>query len=288
MNPRSRVDTGLQLSPGRRAAKKRQPQFASKSMYFRDFVDWVLMKEKEDCVFWYASSKDLMSLSEFLERRLDPLGDDKYKPLITDPGWWRTKFDRKRGRFLSHPGPVLECLYTLSSEAPEMRGTKISDQAMQEIIYQSNRTLEPVLSWPRAPTMRFLPNRTHSGLSDQSWRSPCRSFIGSSYTATDKNGRVTSTCGDCRITAWPFLTKDRRDNLHSEWQRLAAISDRTSQFPFPHCGSSSCRASPRPRCGRDTSPMCLDSSPANAGGVLSSRGGYDATSHDSATGVFVK
>merc|ERR1719291_432612 len=58
----------------------------------KDFMQWVLTKEKEGCVFWYKPEKDLRKLSEFFEEKIDPVNELLYRPLLLDPHWWRVRF----------------------------------------------------------------------------------------------------------------------------------------------------------------------------------------------------
>merc|ERR1712072_926724 len=38
----------------------------------------------------------------------------------------------------------------------------VEGSALQELIFQSNPTLEPIVLWPHAPSLRYLPPRSHS------------------------------------------------------------------------------------------------------------------------------
>merc|ERR1712113_579167 len=124
------------------------------SEFSREFMQWVLTKEKEGCVFWYKPEKDLRKLSLFFEEKIDPVNELPYRPLLLDPQWWRVRFIRTSARYLANPSLVVA---NISGNAHQSDRRDIDLPALQELIYQSNPTLEPIIKWPHAPSMRFLP-----------------------------------------------------------------------------------------------------------------------------------
>merc|ERR1719436_1129828 len=98
-----------------------------------------------------------------------------------------------------------------------LRSTDMSEPALQELLFQSNPTLEPIQSWPEAPSMRFLPTKKATrGDDDDAVAWVYKGYI---MTALDsRSSRGKPKVDDLRVNAWPEATHDRLDNLHSEWQ----------------------------------------------------------------------
>merc|ERR1719221_1195774 len=128
----------------------------------QEFLQWVLVKEREGCVFWFKPERSLQKLSAFFEEKIDPVSDRPYEPLLLEPHWWKARFQRSRARFIGNPSSVVSAL---SDGERAVKVTDVQDIAiptLQELIYQSNPTLEPLARWPHAPSMRFLPREPPS------------------------------------------------------------------------------------------------------------------------------
>lgn len=236
----SRIDTGL--APALRARKSEAAQmlgqaftaaqYQSKSNFSKEYVEWVEAKEKDGCVFWMKPDPDLKELSSFFERKLDPVSHKPYRPLHLDPQWWRTRFHRSTGtsRYVQSPSLVVANI-SRAAWGDERRGMDVP--ALQELIYQSNSTLEPIVMWPHAPSMRFLPRTQQSnsmwtvvhgscqtaGAEDNSsylMESACRGFIDRNLVHGLPTG-PSLRLGD----EWRASTSgsDRLHNLHITWQK---------------------------------------------------------------------
>lgn len=79
-------------------------------------------------------------LSYKLTKLYDPVTGHNYKPLIFAEKWWTTKFNKEtdiKYKYLSKTSSILAELYLLTMKY----------KAMQEIIYQSNPSLNPIKSY---------------------------------------------------------------------------------------------------------------------------------------------
>lgn len=231
---KSRTDSRLDCGVTR--IGKRPPASASASLskgtlssaiyqseFSREFMQWVLIKEKEGCVFWYKPEKDLRKLSTFIEDKIDPVNEMPYRPLLLDPQWWRVKFVRTNGKYLVNPSLVVNHLPR--GDANDQ--SDIDIMALQELIYQSNPTLEPISKWPHAPSMRFLPRPLDAA--NQDYVGQDTRFKGYIDQELPPNGSPMSISlkEHSRISCWPeSIQRDRRDNLHHRWQLEEACSAR--------------------------------------------------------------
>lgn len=232
-----RLDSGMakkKSSRARSASPKAKGTIraltATASEFSQEFLQWVLSKEKEGRVFWFKPDRDVQRLSTFFTQLTDPTTGQPYKPLLLDPQWWRVRFSRATARYVGNPATVISNISEKSMPIPESRDLDIP--ALQELIYQSNPSLEPIAWWPHAPSMRFLPK---SGPKRRDYRqtgSHYRGYIDQdstrmgldSHLMTGAKGNAANT----RISCWPEQPGPlhRLDNLHHMWQHEDSISAR--------------------------------------------------------------
>ncbi|CAK9083669.1 Uncharacterized protein SCF082_LOCUS39712, partial [Durusdinium trenchii] len=191
-----------------------------KSEFSDGFLQWVLSKEKEGCVFWFKPGRDLEKLSAFFEEKIDPMDELPYRPLLLDAMWWRVRFDRTSARYVGNPRGILAAIAAFHMCSEKDRDIDLA--SLQELIFQSNPTLEPVVKWPHAPSMRFLPATVDSDFEYKGY--------------IEGNPRRPGLKGESvleRIQRWPEKPKDRLDNLHHHWQ----VQDLSRKF-FSIAGST--------------------------------------------------
>lgn len=215
--------------PGRSAASLRTALY--KPQFSQDFLKWLETKEREECVFWYKPDKDLEKLSFFFEEKIDPLSEEPYRPLLLDPSWWRIRFDRRSARFMSNPAKIIENISQRSIAGLALKDREIDPIALQELIWQSNPTLEPIIKWPHAPSMSFL-QRTVRAVDMEA--SQCHGYIDLSLASGLQSGTWQALCAvqntPQRIGQWPLEPRTRLDALHHFWQVDAATCDRKRAF----------------------------------------------------------
>jgi len=223
----SRVDCGLKGSNPVRSVSGESGKIRGHSHYNSftcEFLQWVSIKEEAGCVFWLKPDKDLSDLSSFFQNQTPPEGGGPYSPLMLDPHWWRVHFVRGAARFVPNPSVVISAL----SDASLAMRQNIDVLALQELIYQSDPSFEPVFRWPHAPSMRFLPRPitepqdfaeppSYRGYIDHD-----RALSGRSFPASFKE--------QPRIAIWPSSTCDRLDYLHQRWQTEESHCARRKQF----------------------------------------------------------
>jgi len=186
------------------------------SDFSKEFMQWVLTKEKEGCVFWYKPERDLQKLSHFFEEKIDPVNEQPYRPLLLDPQWWRVRFDRVNSRFVANPSLVVAAISDRRFEGEVAKDLVSLDlPALQELIYQSNPTLEPISKWPHAPSMRYVPRPATTATSPRKL-----GFIDRASA-----GLVASPLG-----FWPPSPRERFDDLHGAWQAEEDTSSRHKAF----------------------------------------------------------
>eukprot|EP00443_Scrippsiella_acuminata_P025374 CAMPEP_0115232390 /NCGR_PEP_ID=MMETSP0270-20121206/33743_1 /TAXON_ID=71861 /ORGANISM="Scrippsiella trochoidea, Strain CCMP3099" /LENGTH=206 /DNA_ID=CAMNT_0002647085 /DNA_START=184 /DNA_END=800 /DNA_ORIENTATION=- len=193
----TKVDTGNRRRRHREPAPGLSHSGSSKSSlasalyrneFSREFLQWVLTKEKEGCVFWYKPERDLYKLSTFFEEKIDPVNEMPYRPLLLDAHWWRIRFQRTGARYIGSPSTVVAAIaeadarHQVTDERLALhldcaRSHDIDIPVLQELIYQSNPTLEPISKWPYAPSMRFLPRQPKSMADFPGHDHKCRGFI---------------------------------------------------------------------------------------------------------------
>lgn len=198
----------------------------------RDFISWVIHKERDGAVFWFKPERDLRRLSEFLGQHMDPVTGETYQPLLLDPSWWRVKFMRTCAKYVHNPSKVVACIQHLMEEENDKLGD-LDIPALQELLYQSNPTIEPIAKWPHAPSIRYTPKTvpplqtdfvgketTYKGYVDHDQAS-ARSGLDSGLPVGIKVMREGN-----RIQNWPADSKVRLDNLHIRWQLEDSVSHR--------------------------------------------------------------
>jgi len=218
---KSRVDTGLQRRKVNGRHRSQSPGGSSCAPLYRDdftkeFKQWLLIKERERCVFYFKPAQNLSKLSAFFEEQTDLATDRSYRPLLLDSQWWRVRFAPSNARFVLSPKPILAAISAMEANL-DKRDVPI--EAMQELIYQSNPSLEPIAKWPYAPSMRFLPNT----VINRDASSKHAAFYGYINVDTCPNADAAGA-GHSRINHWPEVPRERLDDLHRVWLRDDALS----------------------------------------------------------------
>jgi len=183
-------------------------------------VQWVQTKEKEGCVFWYKPDRDLRQMSKFFEEKLDPVNEQPYQPLLLDPWWWRVRFNRTgatSARYVANAGVVISNICDVWNNQSKRN---IDIPALQELVHQSNPTLEPISKWPCAPSMRFLPRPNLQAKQDFAGHdSIFKGYINQEDRVLAGSTLPYVAIEQTRISNWPGPQRDRFDNLHSRWQK---------------------------------------------------------------------
>mmetsp|Transcript_46937 Transcript_46937/g.109738 ORF Transcript_46937/g.109738 Transcript_46937/m.109738 type:complete len:318 (+) Transcript_46937:48-1001(+) len=228
----ARVETNI--GDGKKGKPSSAPKSGLSALYRSefsdDFLQFVLAKEKEGCVFWYKPDQDLEKMSSFFEQKVDPLDEQPYRPLLLDAMWWRVRFDRTSARYVGNPRGILGAIAAFHHGLGRERDLDLP--SLQELIFQSNPTLEPVVKWPHAPSMRFLPARVEDTPQTQ-----YKGYIEANPRRTDLPGQSVLE----RLQKWPDRPRARLDNLHHHWQAQEMSMSRQNVFSVG--GSSVLRAS---------------------------------------------
>lgn len=239
-----RVDCG-KVAGGR--PKHRPPQQGSQRPWqsaqdlSREFLQWVQQKEKEEFVFWLKPDRSFQKLSQFFESHIDPVTRMNYQPLLLDKVWWRVKFQAtKCARYVHNPAVVIADLSDHGPEAPQSQNFEFS--ALQELIFQSNPTLEPIALWPHAPSLRYMPTSTAArggagapGGDLAGSREPpslqenyARGFICYDMMSVGGLSGTPKRQVSTRMSDWPSKPSARLDNLQARWQLEDSVSQRQS------------------------------------------------------------
>jgi len=107
-----------------------------------DFKSLILKKEDESLCFWFRPENSYKKASEFLENIQDPVSSENYLPLVLDEDWWRTDFDSTQGKYTTNVDQVVQ----------NFKSSDFDYDAVMELIYQSNPTLQPTLYWASEAT----------------------------------------------------------------------------------------------------------------------------------------
>ncbi|CAJ1403888.1 unnamed protein product [Effrenium voratum] len=203
---KSRLQAKVECGNSAKHTAPAKPGLAAlyKSEFSDEFLQWVLSKEKEGCVFWFKPERDLEKLSSFFEEKIDPMDEMPYRPLLLDAMWWRIRFDRTSARYVGNPRGILGAIAAFHMSSRQERDIDLP--SLQELIFQSNPTLEPVVKWPHAPSMRFLPSK----VDDMEYKG----YIESNPRRPGLKGESVLE----RIQRWPDRPRARLDNLHHHWQ----------------------------------------------------------------------
>lgn len=179
-----------------------------------EVAKWILEKERQGFVFWFKPENNLRKLSEFVESFIDPRTNWKYEPLLLDPKWWRIHFQPSCAKYVHSPSVVTANLAHVQEKIHELDAA-----VLQEVLYQSNQTLEPCTKWPYALSMRFTPKFINETILEHNH-------------VLDSSPQPGSTVGlklmdeVTRINAWPEQASVRLDNLHLRWQHEESVSVR--------------------------------------------------------------
>jgi hypothetical protein len=216
------------VKPGEREVKPWQ----SVHELSRDFVSWVIHKERDGAVFWFKPERDLRRLSEFFEQHMDPVTGAPYQPLLLDPSWWRVKFMRTCAKYVHNPSKVVACIQHLMEESSDKLGD-LDIPALQELLYQSNPTLEPIAKWPHAPSMRYTPKTVPPVQTDYVGKETTyKGYVDHDQSAGHRGLDPALPIGvkvmreGNRIDNWPVQPNVRLDNLHNRWQLEDSVSHR--------------------------------------------------------------
>jgi hypothetical protein len=101
------------------------------------FKSLILDKEARKQVFWLLPGRDYKAASTFLEGITDPVGGERYRPLILTEEWWLTKFNSKDAKFCQDAKLVVS----------NFKQGEFNYDPVMELLYQSNPTLIPTLYW---------------------------------------------------------------------------------------------------------------------------------------------
>jgi len=228
----SRIDCGVPRNARKKSAvapKGALSAAACHSEFSRDFMQWIVTKENEGCVFWFKPEKDLTKLSKFFEEKIDPVSEQPYRPLLLDPQWWRVRFARTSARYIANPSVVIANISEKSNAGLDKRDVDMP--ALQELIYQSNPTLEPISKWPHAPSMRFLPRAPPANSDFAGQYKSYRGYIDQDARTGVESISVRSPRDNARISYWPQVPRERLDNLHHSWQTEDAVTHRHGVLP---------------------------------------------------------
>lgn len=105
--------------------------------YDEDYKSFILQKEKEKLVYWLLSNKDYQSASEFFTNIIDPVSNENYCPLILDKNWWEKEFVPTNAKYTNNTELIVS----------NFNNGEFDDDAVMELLYQSNPTLIPTLYW---------------------------------------------------------------------------------------------------------------------------------------------
>ncbi|CAK0845169.1 unnamed protein product [Prorocentrum cordatum] len=219
LSPRNPTSTPSSPSAGTFRSALYRPNFP------KEFLQWVVTKDKEDCVYWHKPEMDLLKLSRFFEEKINPATEQPYRPLLLDPQWWRVRFLRNNARYVANAAPVIATISEASRAGlGDSRGAGAVDvPGLQELIYQSNPTLEPVIRWPCSPSVRYVP--LSSGLGEGP-SSPRRSGKPAGIILRGRfRGPETA-----RLGQWPEQRGGRMDQLYTSWQAEECAASRHQAF----------------------------------------------------------
>eukprot|EP00475_Leptophrys_vorax_P016323 TRINITY_DN2278_c0_g2_i1.p1 TRINITY_DN2278_c0_g2~~TRINITY_DN2278_c0_g2_i1.p1 ORF type:complete len:206 (+),score=61.52 TRINITY_DN2278_c0_g2_i1:65-619(+) len=122
--------------PSNAAEEKESKQQPTKySKFPDDFKQLILDKEAAGLVFWLKPEEDYGLVSQWLTSIDDPVTGEKYKPLILDEEWWKTKFSK--GKFTTRKERVVINFKTGDHDY----------SSVMELLYQSNPTVDPMLQF---------------------------------------------------------------------------------------------------------------------------------------------
>lgn len=189
---------------------------SNQNQFPREFMQWVVQKELDKCVFWFKPEKDLQKLSRFFEEQLDPVTAHPYKPLLLDPWWWRIRFSMNCARYVGSPVTVVSSISMCSVAGIDH--WDFDTHALQELIYQSNPSLEPLIKWPHAPSMRYVPHHSHAQKHNEAYKGYINQDLPVLESYSSVPAGVKSLTDKSRISAWPEVPSTRLDNLHHHWQ----------------------------------------------------------------------
>jgi hypothetical protein len=178
-----------------------------------EVAHWILEKDRQGQVYWFKPECDLKKLSAFIESFIDPMTNWKYAPLIMDPKWWRTQFRPSAAKYVHNPNVVIANMNHVEEKIHEL-----DLGVLQELIYQSNQTLEPCTKWPYALSMRWTPRYTSTSME--------HNHVLDAPVPKGSTAGVKLIEEVTRVNAWPGQTSVRLDNLHLRWQHEESVSAR--------------------------------------------------------------
>jgi len=107
-----------------------------------DFKSLILKKEEEGLVHWFKPENSYRKASDFLEGVQDPVSQENYLPLVLDEDWWKKDFNTAEGKYTSNVDQIVQ----------NFKSGDFDYDAVMELIYQSNPTLQPTLYWASEAT----------------------------------------------------------------------------------------------------------------------------------------
>lgn len=178
-----------------------------------EVASWILSKERQGHVFWFKPDCDLKKLSAFIESFIDPITNWKYEPLQLDPKWWRIRFMPTSSKYVHNPKVICGNIAQVKDKIHDL------DLAvLQEIMYQSNQTLEPCTKWPYALSMRFTPKFTTG--------SPEHNHVLDALPAPGSTVGIKLMEEVTRVNQWPGPVRVRFDDTHLRWQLEESVTVR--------------------------------------------------------------
>eukprot|EP01116_Phalansterium_solitarium_P011233 TRINITY_DN26855_c0_g1_i1.p1 TRINITY_DN26855_c0_g1~~TRINITY_DN26855_c0_g1_i1.p1 ORF type:complete len:176 (-),score=33.89 TRINITY_DN26855_c0_g1_i1:627-1154(-) len=97
----------------------------------------IQQKERDGLCFFLKPSCDYGLVSKFIEAIQDPVTGQCYQPLRLDPAWWRNDYKMTDSLTRVRPERVIINFQTGDHDY----------SSTMELLYQSNRTMLPVLQW---------------------------------------------------------------------------------------------------------------------------------------------
>jgi hypothetical protein len=124
-------------------AKRKLPKYKFDS----EFLEALRSMEETHRVFWFRPRKSYASLNDFLTKHVDPSTGKKYGKLKRELYWWH-------GKHGDEENPVR---FTTSSQkvTTNFKSGSFEPHAVAELLFQSNRNLEPMVTWDAHARRRY-------------------------------------------------------------------------------------------------------------------------------------
>lgn len=124
-------------------AKRKLPKYK----FDHEFLECLRSMEETNRVFWFRPRRSYDDLNHFLTHQVDPLTGKRYSKLKRELYWWKGK----------HGDEENPPRFTQSSEkvTTNFRSGSFEPHAVAELIFQSNRNLEPMIGWDAHARRRY-------------------------------------------------------------------------------------------------------------------------------------